>query len=276
MSTGRRTCSNSGTLSLPALTSSSFGKRSSVLRDGVIPISRRPNSCSASPGTRCAVTHGRQRWAARGVQYPSNDPGPPLKGAECSAPAAAVVRRRSSARRGRGQAEFEGTRTIADAGRNDALGNPTRTAGACTVDGEPAPPMVAAKRSTAEHSARTILVLELCHVRRQRVGPATSPQMKAPASPAYLWSSALSLCEYSMGHRLLLVGSLERTLSGLPRLRQSCRSLPPATATIATGPLPRLAYPASGGMVAAPFVPRPLATHRSARDQSVWRHSDEP
>ena len=124
---------------------------------------------------------------------PTNDPGPPLKGAECSAPRR-CGRRRDSARRGRGRRR-EGTRTRY-AGRNDAL--PHRHGPQVRARrSEPAPPWSprAPRRSTARaRPSRTLPRPQTA----SRTGDV--PSMKATSFSSVSVVERASLCEYSMGH----------------------------------------------------------------------------
>ena len=173
-------------------------------------------------------------------ERPANDPGPPLVlgPRRCG-------RRRDSARRGRGP-EVRYSHSLR---RTKRCTTPsTRTAGACTS--KRASSSVVAARSTAEHSART-------SPNSATSADSESTFLDRPASPAYLWSSAPACA--SIPASLLLVGALRDSIGLCP--------VSPWIAPAATRPSRRVpCREPIPRMVAAPFVPRPLATH-AARDR---------
>ena len=197
---------------------------------------------------------------------PTNDPGPPLKGAECSAPAAAVGVEIPLDADGAG-----GGKVLALATQDETMHYPIDTDRRC-VHVE-ASQLLRGRRALHGGAQRAHVLLELCHVRRQRVGPATFLD-EGDQLLQRICGRARQLVRVFHGASLLLVGSLEGLYRALPRLAspadRSRRDAP-----IATGPLPRT-YPASGGMVAAPFVPRPLATHALPATECHMADSDEP
>ena len=185
-----------------------------LLRQAVERATRRhpTKTCSASPGTRCAVTHAPAGRARRPV--PTN------QGAACSAPAAAV-RRRHSTRRGRGTAEVRYSHSL----RRGAL--PHRHGRRCVREASQL--LRGRARSTAESFSNS-------DVRRQRVEGFLD---EGDQLLQRICGRARQLVRV-FGASLLLVGS------AVPRLA-SRRSLPPRR--YHRDPLPRT-YPASGGMVA--------------------------